>query len=82
MLFLLALAAATISVFAAPPSVTELGAPAAIGSGEPFLFTTRDGLLLSWLEPVANTKETALRFAIAPGNGRRRVPSRSGPTSS
>jgi hypothetical protein len=61
---ILALLAVTVAVSAAQPSVTEIGAPAATGSGEPFVFATRDALLLSWLEPVANTKETALRFAV------------------
>src|SRR5207244_3106429 len=49
---------------AAPPAMTEIAAPAAVGSGEPFVFAMRDGLLLSWLEPVPNTKKTALRFAV------------------
>jgi hypothetical protein len=40
-----------------------LPSPAGNGAAEPFLFATRDGVLLSWLEPVAGTKSTALRFA-------------------
>lgn len=32
-------------------------------AAEPFLFATRDSILLSWLEPVANTDRFALRFA-------------------
>ena len=52
------------SEIAAQSSVIEIGAPAAVGSGEPFLYATREGLLLSWLEPAANTKETALRFSV------------------
>jgi hypothetical protein len=45
------------------PVVSDVGAPSVAGAGEPSLFAMRDGLLLSWLEPVANTKEVALRFA-------------------
>jgi hypothetical protein len=37
--------------------------PAPAGSAEPFLFATRDGALLSWLEPKAGSDRTALRFA-------------------
>jgi hypothetical protein len=51
-------------LLAASPPVTEIATPAAAGSAEPFLFAIRDGLLLSWLEPVGNTKESALRFAV------------------
>jgi hypothetical protein len=45
-------------------SLTSVPSPAGAGSAEPFLFAARDGsVLLSWLEPVANTKRAALRFA-------------------
>jgi len=54
---------ALLSALAAP-GASDIGAPAAIGSVSPFLFATRDALLLSWLEPVAGTQETALRLAI------------------
>ena len=37
--------------------------PAAPGAAEPFLFATRDSVLLSWLEPVGGTDRVALRFA-------------------
>ncbi|HVE70521.1 MAG TPA: sialidase family protein [Thermoanaerobaculia bacterium] len=43
--------------------VQELPSPAGAGAAEPFLAVTRDGVLLSWLEPVANTDRVALRFA-------------------
>lgn len=65
LLSVLALLTLTGTVLAAvPPSVAEIGTPAAIGSGEPFLFAMRDGLLLSWLEAVPNTKDSALRFSV------------------
>lgn len=44
-------------------AVQELSSPAGAGAAEPFLAATRDGVLLSWLEPVANTDRVALRFA-------------------
>jgi hypothetical protein len=37
--------------------------PAGSGSAEPFLFSTSDGLLLSWLEPVKGTDRVALRVS-------------------
>jgi len=48
---------------AAAPLVSDIPAPAGAGAAEPFVFAMRDGLLLSWLEPVPNTKDSALRFA-------------------
>ena len=52
---------------AAPPkteaTVEALPSPTGPGAAEPFLFTTRDGVGLSWLEPVAKTDRVALRFA-------------------
>ena len=50
------------SVAVAAP-VTEVAVPSAPGAAQPFLFAAKDALLLSWLEPVPNTKRTALRFA-------------------
>lgn len=44
-------------------AVETIPSPAPVGAAEPFLATTRDGVLLSWLEPVANSDRTALRFA-------------------
>lgn len=38
--------------------------PTGRGAAEPFLFTTRGGVGLSWLEPVPATDRVALRFAI------------------
>jgi hypothetical protein len=59
----LAVLLSTAAALGASPAVSDIGTPAATGAAEPFVFAARDGLLLSWLEPVANTKETALRFA-------------------
>jgi len=47
----------------ARPSVQEIASPAGAGAAEPFLSTTRDGVLLSWLEPVAGSDRMALRFS-------------------
>ncbi len=52
----------------APPpadaaSLESFESPAGPGAAEPFLFATRDGVLLSWLEPVAKTDRVALRFS-------------------
>lgn len=41
----------------------ELPVPSGAGAAEPSLFAARDSLLLSWLEPVANTDRVALRFS-------------------
>ncbi len=52
-----------------PPAsrVEDLPSPAGAGAAEPFLFTTRDGVGLSWLEPVANSNRVALRFSVNRG---------------
>jgi hypothetical protein len=55
-LFLVCLPAAAITV-------EDIAAPAGVGAAEPFLFAARDGVLLSWLEPVAGSDRVALRFA-------------------
>src|SRR5436190_19770966 len=57
----------SLPAFADSRALVDVGAPSAPGSGEPFLFAMHDGFLLSWLEPVPNTKETALRFAAYRG---------------
>lgn len=44
-------------------ALRNLTSPAGKGSGEPFLSSTKDGILMSWLEPVEGTDRTALRFA-------------------
>jgi hypothetical protein len=44
--------------------VQALSSPAGVNAAEPFVFTTRDGVGLSWLEPVPNSKNVALRFAM------------------
>lgn len=43
--------------------VIEIASPAGAGAAEAFLSASKDGLLLSWLEPVAHSDRTALRFA-------------------
>lgn len=48
---------------ASAQTVAQLPSPAAAGTAEPFLSRTKDGLLLSWLEPLPGTKRMALRFA-------------------
>lgn len=57
---------ALLALFAlacAKQGVEALPSPADAGAAEPFLFAARDGVLLSWLEPVAGTDRVALRFA-------------------
>jgi hypothetical protein len=44
-------------------AIQELPSPAGAGAAEPFLSSARDGVLLSWLEPVAGTDRVALRFS-------------------
>jgi hypothetical protein len=80
-LFLVVLAAACApekksaepAAAAAPPkaeaTVEAMPSPAGPGAAEPFLYATRDGVLLSWLEPVAGTDRVALRFARHTGSG-------------
>jgi hypothetical protein len=60
----LALIIILTATIAASAVVSEIDAPAVTGAAEPFVFAMHDGLLLSWLEPVPSTKETALRFAV------------------
>jgi hypothetical protein len=48
--------------------VEEIPSPAGANAAEPFLFAARDGVLLSWLEPVPGTDRAALRFARYRGN--------------
>jgi hypothetical protein len=43
--------------------IEELASPAGANAAEPFVSATRDGILLSWLEPVAKSDRMALRFA-------------------
>jgi len=63
----LLIALAIVNVLAAAalaqPAVEEINSPAGAGSAEPFLSTTRDGVLLSWLEPVSNGDRVALRYS-------------------
>ena len=49
--------------------VETMPSPSGPGAGEPFLSATRDGVILSWLEPVAGTDRVALRFAKHDGDG-------------
>lgn len=50
-------------VTAAKSAVAELAVPAGANAAEPFLFAGKNGVLLSWLEPVSGTDRTALRFS-------------------
>lgn len=43
--------------------IEELAPLAGTGATAPFVFATRDAILLSWLEPVAGTDRVALRFS-------------------
>lgn len=44
-------------------TLTEIPVPAGAGSGEPFVFAAGSTLFMSWIEPVAGTKQAAVRFA-------------------
>lgn len=44
-------------------AIDEISSPAGAGAAEPFLYAGRDAILLSWLEPVANTDRVAMRYA-------------------
>jgi hypothetical protein len=44
--------------------IEALSSPSGADAAEPFLFATRDGVGLSWLEPVPNTDRVALKFAV------------------
>jgi len=44
-------------------AVAEVPSPAGANAAEPFLFAGKNGVLLSWLEPVTGTDRTALRFS-------------------
>ena len=52
------LAAASMSA-----GVVEMSSPAGANAAQPFVSAARNAVLLSWLEPVANTDRFALRFA-------------------
>jgi len=55
---------ATVDGLRAGPSRLEtIPSPAGAGAAEPFLFASRDGAVLSWLEPVTGTDRVALRVA-------------------
>lgn len=49
-------------------AVEEVPSPAGKGAAEPYLSTSRNGVLLSWLEPVAGTDRFALRFSRYDGS--------------
>jgi len=44
-------------------AVKEIVSPAGAGAAEPFVAASKNGLVMSWLEPVPNTDRVALRFA-------------------
>jgi len=50
-------------VRAAMAGFVEFKSPTGPGAAEPHMFAGRDSVLLSWLEPVANTDRVALRYA-------------------
>ncbi len=54
---------ALFALACAKQGVEALPSPAGPGAAEPFLFAARDGVILSWLEPVAGSDRVALRFA-------------------
>lgn len=54
---------AAAKVAAPQDAIEALSAPAGAGAAEPFLSATKDGVMLSWLEPVENTGRVALRTA-------------------
>lgn len=53
----------TLEATPSQPSIEEVPSPSGANAAEPFLSATRDGVLLSWLEPVAGTERVALRVA-------------------
>jgi len=57
------LAALLIATAATSTAIDEILPPAAAGGTSPFLFASRDAVLMSWLEPVPNSDRVALRFA-------------------
>ncbi|HEU4887978.1 MAG TPA: sialidase family protein, partial [Thermoanaerobaculia bacterium] len=58
-----AVAPAEIMAANSTPRIEAIASPAGTNAAEPFLSAVRDGVLLSWLEPVPNSDRTALRFA-------------------
>lgn len=56
--------AATTAEAAPRHDFKEIPSPAGAGAAEPFLFKTRTGVGLSWLEPVPDTDRHALRMAV------------------
>jgi hypothetical protein len=44
--------------------VETVPSPTGADAAEPFLFNTRGGIGLSWLEPLANTDRVAMKFAV------------------
>jgi hypothetical protein len=63
-------AAENASAAAAPQSsqLEALPGPAGAGAAEPFLAATRDGVLMTWLEPVAGSDRVALRVSRFQGD--------------
>lgn len=52
-----------VRAFSAAGAVVEIAAPAAPNAAQPFVSPSKDGVLLSWLEPVGKSDRVALRFA-------------------
>ncbi|HYS52207.1 MAG TPA: sialidase family protein [Thermoanaerobaculia bacterium] len=61
--FLMAVAVAALSAIVSAEPIVEIQSPAGAGAAEPFLFATKNALLMSWLEPIAKSNRVALRFA-------------------
>src|SRR5207244_3967080 len=62
-IFIVAVAVAASSVIVSAQPIVEIQSPAGAGAAEPFLSATKNALLMSWLEPIANSNRVALRFA-------------------
>ncbi len=59
----MAVAVAALSAIVSAEPIVEIQSPAGAGAAEPFLFATKNALLMSWLEPIAKSNRVALRFA-------------------
>ncbi len=57
------LLASFVAMQALPAQIDAIASPTGAGAAEPFLSSSKKGLLLSWLEPVKGTDRVALRFA-------------------
>ncbi len=60
---LIAILFASLAAHGRAARIDTIASPAGAGAAEPFLSSSPNGVLLSWLEPVPNTDRAALRFA-------------------